>query len=62
MARRKTNSLPPEWQHEDELIKRELDRAFKAQSNIGWGHFFRGRIAKAWSIPILTYYRERIPG
>jgi hypothetical protein len=48
--------VPPEWQPEDEPIKRELDRAFKDQSNIGWDQFFRGRgIAKAWSIPIFAH-------
>jgi hypothetical protein len=41
-------------------MKRELDRAFKAQRNIGWDQFLRDRIAKAWSIPIRTYYCERL--
>jgi hypothetical protein len=57
-------SCPPGWHNVDKPIKRELDRAFKAQSNIGWDQFFCGHIAKkAWSIPICMYYNdERQPG
>ena len=54
--------VPPGWSNSDEPIKRQLDNAFHAQHAIGWDQFFRGRIAKAWSIPIQTYYCARRPG
>ena len=54
--------LPPVWDGPYEPIKGQLRRAFYAQSRIGWDQFFRGRIAKAWQIPIETYYKIRRPG
>jgi hypothetical protein len=44
-------------------IQQQLRSAFKAQAKIGWDQFFLGRIAKAWRIPIRTYYKKiRQPG
>ena len=54
--------LPPVWHGPPDLIQRQLRRAFHAQSRIGWDQFFRGRIAKAWRVPIAHYYKERQPG
>jgi hypothetical protein len=54
--------IAPTWHGPGDLFQRQLRRAFHAQSRIGWDQFFRGRIAKAWSIPIATYYKERQPG
>jgi hypothetical protein len=51
--------LPPAWNGPEEPIQRQIRSAFKAQATIGWDQFFRGRmIAKAWSIPIGTYYNK----
>jgi hypothetical protein len=46
----------------EEPIKQQIRSAFKAQATIGWDQFFHGRIAKAWSIPIGTYFKSRQPG
>jgi hypothetical protein len=54
--------MPPAWNGPEEPIQRQIRSAFKAQATIGWDQFFRGRIAKAWSKPIGTYYRIRQPG
>lgn len=54
--------LPPTWPRQSDTIQRQLRLAFEAQSRIGWDQFFRGRIAKAWMIPIGTYYKARQPG
>jgi hypothetical protein len=54
--------LPPVWHGPPDLIQRQLRCAFHAQNRIGWDQFFRGRIAKAWRIPIANYYKERQPG
>jgi hypothetical protein len=43
-------------------IQRQLQRAFAVQTKIGWDQFFCRRIAKAWQIPIGTYYTIRQPG
>ena len=54
--------VAPTWTGPEEPIQRQLRSAFKAQSRIGWDQFFRGRIAKAWILPIGTYYKQRQPG
>jgi hypothetical protein len=55
--------LLPEWNGPKDPIQPQIRSAFKAQATrIGWDQFFRGCIAKAWSIPIGTYYRIRQPG
>jgi hypothetical protein len=54
--------LPPAWNGPEEPIQQQLRSAFKAQAKIGWDRFFHGRIAKAWRIPIGTYYKIRQPG
>jgi hypothetical protein len=46
----------------EEPIQKQIRQAFTAQSAIGWDQFFRGRIAKAWRIPIGIYYKIRQPG
>jgi hypothetical protein len=56
--------LPLAWNGPEEPIQWQIGTsAFKAQATIGWDQFlFRGRIAKAWSKPIGTYYKIRQPG
>jgi hypothetical protein len=54
--------LPPAWNGPEEPIQKQIRSAFKAQAKIGWDQFLRGRIAKAWRIPIGTYYKIRQPG
>jgi hypothetical protein len=61
MARRPPIILPVR-DGPDEPIKRQLRRAYRAQTQIGWDQFFHGRIAKAWPKPIGTYYKIRQPG
>jgi hypothetical protein len=46
----------------EEPIQQQIRSAFKAQATIGWDQLFCGRIAKAWSKPIGTYYKIRQPG
>jgi hypothetical protein len=50
------------WNGPVEPIQQQIRSAFKAQAKIGWDQFLRGRIAKAWRIPIGTYYKIRQPG
>jgi hypothetical protein len=52
----------PTWHGPQEPIHAQLRRAFRAQAQIGWDQFFRGRIAKAWHRPIAEYYKIRQPG
>jgi hypothetical protein len=54
--------LPPAWNGPEAPIQQQIRSACKAQAAIGWDQFFRGRIAKAWSKPIGTYYKIRQPG
>ena len=54
--------LPPAWNGPEEPMQQQIQSAFKAQAKIGWDQFFRGRIAKAWSKPIGTFYKIRQPG
>jgi hypothetical protein len=50
------------WHGPQEPIHAQLRRAFRAQAQIRWDQFFRGRIAKAWQRPIAEYYKIRQPG
>jgi hypothetical protein len=54
--------LPSAWNGPEEPIQQQLRSAFKAQAKIRSDQFFCGRIAKAWRIPIGTYYKIRQPG
>ena len=54
--------LTPAWNGPEEPIQKQIRSAFKAQAKIGWDQFLHGRIAKAWRIPIGTYYKIRQPG
>ena len=36
--------------------------AFEHQTKIGWAHFLRGRLSKAWQDVIAEYYKEQQPG
>jgi hypothetical protein len=55
--------LPPAWNGPEEPIQQQICSAsFKTQAKIRWDQFFHGRIAKAWCIPIGTYYMIRQPG
>jgi hypothetical protein len=49
--------VAPTWNGPAEPIQRQSRCAFQAQSRIGWDQFFRGCIAKAWRLPIGTYYK-----
>jgi hypothetical protein len=52
----------PAWNGPLDPIQRQIRSAFRAQAKIGWDQFFRGRIAKAWRIPIGRYHKIRQPG
>jgi hypothetical protein len=62
LARRPVIALA--WNGPEEPIQQQIRCAFQqAQAKIGWDQqFFRGRIAKAWRIPIGMYYKIRQPG
>jgi hypothetical protein len=58
-------AIPPAWNGPEEPIQQQIcSSAFKALSTTigGWDQFFHGHIAKAWRIPIGTYYKIRQPG
>ena len=38
-----------------------INEAFVHQSNIGWGHFLRGRVSLHWKVCIAEYYKIRQP-
>jgi hypothetical protein len=50
--------LLPAWNGPEEPIQQQIRSAFKTQAKIGWDQFFHGRIAKAWRIPIGTWYHK----
>lgn len=45
----------------DQRLQTSLETAFQKQNDIGWAHFFRGRLTKAWKDVIALYYKERQP-
>jgi hypothetical protein len=50
--------IAPAWNGPEDPIQRQIRRAFTpTQAAIGWDQLFRGRIAKAWRIPIGMYYK-----
>jgi len=46
----------------DQELHSRILTAFDKQAKIGWAHFLRGRISKAWKPAIAYYYRSREPG
>jgi hypothetical protein len=45
-----------------EPIHQQLLKAYTAQSKIGWGQFFHGKVAIQWKHAIGVYYKECRPG
>jgi hypothetical protein len=41
------------------LLHRLINKAFDKQTNIGWGHFLRGRLSIHWKRCIAEYYKHR---
>jgi hypothetical protein len=47
--------------HLESFLPSEIEISWEFSAVSGWEQFFRGRIAKAWRIPIGTFYKIRQP-
>ena len=53
--------FPPTDDPNDTALYNLITIAHNKQCNIGWAHFFRGRISLAWRDVLTHYYRYRRP-
>jgi hypothetical protein len=54
--------LPTGLDESNQLLHRLINKAFDKQTDIGWGHFLRGRLSLHWKKCIAEYYKHRQPG
>jgi hypothetical protein len=54
--------LPSGLDESNQLLHRLIIKAFDKQTDIGWGHFLRGRLSLHWKKCIAEYYKHRQPG
>jgi hypothetical protein len=54
--------LPSGPDESNQLLHRLINKAFDKQTNIGWGHFLRGRLLLHWKRCIAQYYKHQQPG